>query len=368
MSSRPLRPEPPAPARGLARRLRSGAYKLASALATPLVPDDYLDLVNPLRAGGPLRARVMSRRADTARTATLTLRASADWAGHLPGQYVRIGVDIDGVRRWRAYSITSPPHERDFTITVTTVDAGLVSTHLVHGDVLGTIVVLEQATGDFTVPDPPPEKVLLITGGSGITPVLGMLRAGAFTDSETVLLHSVSEASDLIATEEFAAWKEAGRFDYRVRITRTDGHLKLADLDDVVPDWRDRHTWACGPAGLLDDCEGHWQMEGLEERLHVERFRTQLAAVGEGGTVTFAAAERSLDVDGATPLLDAGEDAGILMPSGCRMGICFGCLAPLRHGSVRDLRDGTLTTGTDEDPVLVQTCVSAAAGACTIDL
>ena len=63
-----------------------------------------------------------------------------------------------------------------------------------------------------------------------------------------------------------------------------------------------------------------------------------------------------------------GEEAGVLMPSGCRMGICFNCVAPLTAGSVRDLRTGELTTAIPEDPVLIQTCVSAAAGPCHITL
>jgi ferredoxin len=75
-----------------------------------------------------------------------------------------------------------------------------------------------------------------------------------------------------------------------------------------------------------------------------------------------------VDTDGAQTLLDAGEAAGVLMPSGCRMGICFGCVAPLRQGAVRDLRTGNLTTASPGDNVQIQTCVSAAAGACDIDL
>jgi ferredoxin len=76
----------------------------------------------------------------------------------------------------------------------------------------------------------------------------------------------------------------------------------------------------------------------------------------------------TVDADGASPLLDVGEAAGMIMPSGCRMGICFGCVLPLRDGAVRDLRTGDVTTATEGDGVLVQTCISAAAGACTIDL
>ena len=84
--------------------------------------------------------------------------------------------------------------------------------------------------------------------------------------------------------------------------------------------------------------------------------------------MTFTQDGTVLEVDGATPILDAGEEAGVLMPSGCRMGICYSCVLPLRQGAVRDLRSGDLTTAVPGDGVLVQTCVSAPAGACDIDL
>ena len=88
---------------------------------------------------------------------------------------------------------------------------------------------------------------------------------------------------------------------------------------------------------------------------------------GDGGTVTFAGTGRTVAAGGGTPILDAAEGAGVLMPSGCRMGICFGCVLPLREGAVRDLRTGDLTTAVPGDGVKVQTCISAAAGDCVLD-
>ena len=84
--------------------------------------------------------------------------------------------------------------------------------------------------------------------------------------------------------------------------------------------------------------------------------------------MTFSTTGTTIDSTGSESLLDAGEAAGVLMPSGCRMGICFGCVAPLRRGAVRDLRNGEITTAAPGDGVVIQTCISAAAGACDIEL
>ena len=137
-----------------------------------------------------------------------------------------------------------------------------------------------------------------------------------------------------------------------------------------MPDWRVRETWAGGPAAMLDDAEKLWADAGLADALHLERFAASLRTGGEGGTVTFARSGRTVETDGATTVLQAGEQAGIPMPFGCRMGICHTCVAPLRAGTVRDLRDGTehRVAGTDQSTKTVQTCVTAAAGDCTVDL
>ena len=120
---------------------------------------------------------------------------------------------------------------------------------------------------------------------------------------------------------------------------------------------------------MLDAISEHWDEHDLEEQLHLERFSLALGdSDAEGGTITFQNSSKTQEVDGATTLLEAGEEAGIGMPYGCRMGICYGCVLPLREGAVRDLRTGELTTAAPGDGVLVQTCISAAAGACDIEL
>jgi ferredoxin len=197
---------------------------------------------------------------------------------------------------------------------------------------------------------------------------MGMLRNHLDELHDVVLVHSAPRAEDVVFGPQLRAWAAGGRLRLLERHTATDGQLAVADLEQLVPDWRERETWACGPTAMLDDVEAHWAAAGLAGRMHTERFRPALAAEGEGGEVTFVRSGTVVDSDGATTLLDAGEDAGVLMPSGCRMGICFGCVVGLREGSVRDLRSGELTTAVPEDGIRIQTCVSAAAGACQIDL
>ncbi|HEY7717449.1 MAG TPA: ferredoxin reductase [Pedococcus sp.] len=350
--------------------LRDALWRVAEAVTTPVVPAEYLDLLAPMRAGADLRGRVVSVEPETADAATVRILPGRSWRGHVPGQYVRLGVDVDGVRHWRAYSLTSPVGEPDGTIAITVkaIPDGRVSNHVVRALQPGTLVHLDQATGDFVLPDTPPARALFLTAGSGVTPVMGMLRNHLHELDDVVVVHSAPTEGDVIFGAELRTWAAAGRLRLLERHTERDGLLGLDELDTLVPDWRERETWACGPTGLLDAAEAHWEAAGAAGRLHTERFRPVVVAEGEGGTVTFTRQGTAVEAGGATPILDAGEDAGVLMPSGCRMGICFGCVVPLRQGAVRDLRNGELTVATEGDGVRIQTCVSAAAGACEIDL
>jgi stearoyl-CoA 9-desaturase NADPH oxidoreductase len=350
--------------------LRNRALRLVEFVTSPLLPSDYLDLVDPLRSGADLRGRIEAVLPETADSATVVIRPGRGWRGHTPGQYVRIGIDVDGVRQWRAYSITSVLDRADgcFTIAVKAIPDGKVSNHIVRRAQPGTIVQLDQATGDFVLPGTTPAKALFVTAGSGITPVMGMLRNRAADDAcDVVLVHSAPTADDVIFGAELREMAAAGRIRLVEQHTDTAGLLTADDLAALVPDLAERRTWACGPVGMLEALEAHWETAGLTDRLHTERFRPRVLVTGEGGTVSFAKTGTTVQADGATPILDAAEEAGVLMPSGCRMGICYGCVLPLREGAVRDLRNGEITTAAPGDGVLVQTCISAAAGACDID-
>ncbi len=354
---------------------------LAERATTPLLPADYLDLFHPLRAGADLRGRIEEVQPETADAATIVIKPGADWAGHVPGQYVRVGIDVDGVRLWRAYSLTHGPRaDGRISITVKAVPDGKVSNHLVRAARPGTLVHLEQAAGEFVLPERSAQgrKLLFVTAGSGITPVIGMLRnlfpvadSGAVhlarsAGYDITVVHVAPTEPDSIFLANLRALDEAGLVRLVARYDDEHGVLDVADLADLVPDLDERTTFACGPAGLLEALGTHHAERGLP--LFTEQFRVATVdGAGEGGTVTFGRSGATVEADGSTPILDAAEEAGVLMPSGCRMGICFGCVLPLREGAVRDLRNGEITTAAPGDGVVVQTCISAAAGPCHID-
>jgi ferredoxin-NADP reductase len=312
--------------------------------------------------------------AETRDCVTLWLRPGRGWPAHVPGQYVRVGVDVDGVRHWRTYSLTSVPGRRDgrIAITVKRIAGGLVSEHLVDHAHQGMLVRLAPPTGEFVLPNPVEQPLLFVTAGSGVTPIMGMLRAlaqrpGGLPDIAHV--HLAPSPEDTIFGRDLRALAREHRgYTLHEHHDVRHGRWRIADLDQRVSDWPTRQTWACGPAGLLDALTHRYAGAGEPERLHLEHFRPVAPAAGldgEGGRVRFLASDKEAEADGTTPLLVAGERAGALLPHGCRMGICNSCIGRLRSGAVRDLRTGDVQHADDQ---MVRTCVSAAAGPIEIDL
>jgi ferredoxin-NADP reductase len=343
----------------------------AGGFTTPLLPDDYLSLINPLWSARELRGRVERVQRETDDAATVVIRPGWGWSyTYQPGQYVGIGVNVDGRYHWRSYSLTSPPKriQKHIAITVKAMPEGFLSTHLVRGLEPGTIVRLALPAGEFVLPNPPPAKMLFVTAGSGITPVMSMLRMldRRRTMPDVVLVHSAPNERSVLFRNELHDLADAHeQFVLIERHTSTSGRLDFGELDAICPDWRDRQVWACGPERLLDDAESHWKRAGLTGALHLERFSPSFTVGGEGGHVTFATSSKEAEIDGATTLLEAGEKAGVQMPFGCRMGICHTCTVRMVSGAVRDLRNGDEITGENTN---IRTCVTAAAGDCVLEV
>jgi ferredoxin-NADP reductase len=354
--------------------VRKTVLKALSGFFTPLLPDDYIEMINPLWTTRELRGRIERVDRETEDAVTVVIKPGFKWEGHEPGQYLRIGVVVDGVHHWRAYSLTSDPDHPDGLISITPklVPDGKVSPFFVQQCEKGAVVRLGGVEGQFKLPDPPPEKILFISAGSGITPVMSMVRhlARAGQLKDVVHLHSAREEKDVIFGEqlrEFDAEHDGYRLD--LRFTSKVGRLEAHHLDELCSDWRDREAFVCGPGEMIDTMEEHWKEHGDPDRMHFERFQPviggQAAEGAEGGTIKFTESDKEVECDGGTPILVAGEDAGLELPFGCRMGVCHTCIGTLESGRVRDLRSGEISGNEGET---IRTCVNAPEGAVEIAL
>jgi stearoyl-CoA 9-desaturase NADPH oxidoreductase len=351
--------------------MRRRALSAMRSLFTPLLPDDYLELINPLWSTQELRGRIERIEPQAGTASTILIRPGHEWEGHTAGQYLRVGVIVDGKHHWRAYSLTSDPDRPDGWISITPklVEEGVVTPHLLRQIRPGAILRLGGVEGSFTLPDPAPEKLLFISAGSGITPIMSMLRSLDRTDSlrDAVHLHS-DRSDDWVIFGDYLRDldKRSPGYDLHLQMTGEHGRIGPKNLDELCSDWRDREAFLSGPGDMLDAMTDHWEEAGLLDKLHLERFQPKLGLEeeGEGGQITFTKSEKEVEVEGGKPILVAGEEAGIDMPFGCREGICHTCTSKLCSGRVRDMRNGKIY-GTDGE--MIRTCISAPEGPIEIE-
>jgi ferredoxin-NADP reductase len=336
-------------------------------LFSPLRPDDYLEMINPLWTTKELRGKVERVEPQGSEAASVLIRPSYEWQGHKPGQYVRLGVIIDGVYHWRAYSLTSEPEPADGLISVSPkkVDSGAVSPYLVQKIQPGDLVRLGEVEGVFTLPEPLPSKMLFVSAGSGITPIMSMLRSLDRRDElgDVVVVHCARtrrQVMFLSVLEDLDRRHERMQLD--LRLTSERGRMSPSGLEQLCPDWTEREAFCSGPGELLDALIEHWQENGDPDRLHFERFQPKIGGgvgAGEGGDVCFRVSEKTVECDGGTSILDTGEKAGLNLAYGCRIGICHTCVGTLKSGKLRDLRSGDVTEPTGQD---VRICINTAEG------
>ncbi|MFI5609165.1 ferredoxin reductase [Amycolatopsis sp. NPDC051903] len=348
--------------------LPRGLRELGEALLTPHGADRYLELLDPMLVRREIRGRVTSVRHQSPDTVTFTVRPSRAWRGFEAGQYVRLTVEIDGVRRTRCYSPCGPAGG-DLEFTVKADPQGLVSRHLHAKAKPGAVFGLSAADGGFTLPSPRPERILLISGGSGITPVLAMARrlVAEGHRGEVAFLHYSNTAADALYRDELAALA-ARHPGFRVVHAHTHGRggdlhgfFSKQHLAQAAPWFRDAETFLCGPKPLMDSAREVFGSEGLGERLHTEEFTapplTFDTAAAEG-TVRFARSGRECANSGK-PLLEQAEDAGLTPEHGCRMGICFSCTQVKTAGRVRNARTGEISGEEGEE---IQLCINVPVG------
>jgi len=237
---------------------------------------------------------------------------------------------------------------------------------------VGTVVTLAAPSGDFVLPSPLPTRILLLSAGSGITPMMAMLRdlGRRSIRTEVAFVHVTrNAASTIFGAELQARAARSGALDLHVHATASAGRFDAASLDQLVPDWRERPTWLCGPASFMAACRAQWEAAGGAERLHLESFgvmpQPSTADSATSSEIRCARSERVFTSDGNTPLLVAAEQGGLRPRYGCRMGICHTCSCVKTSGTVENLRTGEISSEPGER---IQLCISRARTDCTLEL
>ncbi|MGE5697455.1 MAG: ferredoxin reductase [Candidatus Sericytochromatia bacterium] len=339
------------------RVLRSN---LVDLLTGPHGVDRYTELVTPTWSLSDARAKVVSVRRRTPRSVTLTLAPNAAcsdvWAGFTAGQHVNVTVEIDGRRHTRCYSPANAQGESLIELTVSRHDGGLVSTYLQRNATPGMVVGLDGVGGDFVLPPARPRRILFVAGGSGITPVMSMLRTltGENFSGDVAVIHYARSPEEACYRDELAAtpgvrvlygFTRSGDGDFR-------GRFDAAHLAAAMPS--PDAVYVCGPTALAEAVREQC------DNVSAESFTPPVfeAASPRGGRIMFSDSGVHCADDGR-PILDQAETAGLAPASGCRMGICHTCTRRKTRGTVKNLITGAMSTPDDQDVLI---CVSVPVG------
>jgi stearoyl-CoA 9-desaturase NADPH oxidoreductase len=360
------------------RRALRRVVTVADALAAPHGVDRFVELVAPRWSSTEVRARIVAVRRSATTSATVWLAPNGNWTGFEAGQHVQLSVEIDGRRHTRCYSMANSAVAGDglVELTVKAHPEGRVSRFVVDEARPGLVVGLSAALGDFVLPASRPERIVLVSGGSGITPVVSILRTlcDEGHPGPVSFLHYNDEPAAHPYRRELEALASAHpnvlvRTGYAlapaagdVQGLFTEAHLTAAD-----PRWREAEAFACGPAPLMDAVRRAYAGAGRLGAYHDEAFAAPAPsahALAGGGTVTFERAGLQVADDGR-PLLVQAEAAGLAPSHGCRMGICHTCTRVLRCGAVRDLTTGEVV---DQPGAPIRICMSAPEGDVAVDL
>lgn len=312
--------------------------------------------IGELRASWSLRemrGRIVEVCAETADTKTFTIAVPRAWPGHRAGQYVPIEVEIDGVRVRRCYSISSGGSPRGtgrIAITVKRVLGGRVSRWLHDHLAPGAIVRLGAPAGDFVVADST-RPLLLVGAGSGITPIMAIVRDLARSARrDALVVHAARSDADAIFGRELAALADITP---GLRVIAHRGRLDAAALEGYAPDAATRDTFACGPSGFMELVTAV-----VGPHVHVEHFtppQVVRAAPADAHIARLAHSGRSIALDGIGTLLEQLERAGERPTYGCRMGICNSCRCTKTSGAALDLVTGRISSAPAEE---IRLCVS----------
>uniref|UniRef100_A0AAU3H5Z2 FAD-binding oxidoreductase n=1 Tax=Streptomyces sp. NBC_01401 TaxID=2903854 RepID=A0AAU3H5Z2_9ACTN len=329
--------------------------------------------------------RVVEVRKETPGAITLVLEDAEGDPGPFdfrPGQFFTLVAEIDARPVRRAYSASSAPGSTRLEVTVKHIDGGRFSTHVHRGLRVGDRLAVRGPSGSFHAEPEPPDEIVLIAAGSGVTPMMSMIRARLAVRQGTdriALLCSSRGADEVIFADELArlAKDDPDRLSVTHVLTSRDGRLDA----DGVRRWitrlspsPDAHYYTCGPGPLMDTVRSVLAGLGvLDELVHQEHYTSgadtgstvkdpqEMTVEQEGHPVA------TVVVEPGQTLLDAGLAAGLPMPHSCTVGNCGDCMVRLRGGEITQNEPNCLTPQQKADGYVL-TCVGCPLSKVTLDI
>ncbi|MDP9794960.1 ferredoxin-NADP reductase/predicted pyridoxine 5'-phosphate oxidase superfamily flavin-nucleotide-binding protein [Catenuloplanes nepalensis] len=354
------------------RAYRSGLLKEGYEDVTtgPVTATSALVTAAGAPVADPLRTvRIAEVRRETLSAVTLVLEdTDGGRFDFRPGQYFTLVADVGGHPIRRAYSASSAPGSSRLEVTIKHVDGGRFSGHVHRGLRAGDTIAVLGPSGTFHLPEPPgsPGDLVLIAAGSGVTPMMSMIRAYG---GRVSLLYSNRTEDEIIFGDELNRRAESGQLSVTHVLTRRDGRLDAHGVHRWISGLTvspDTHYFVCGPDALMDTV--HSVLTGLgvpPQQVHQERYSSGTDAAA----TTTTPQEMTVDsigtvvVEPGQTLLDAGLAAGLPMPYSCTIGNCGDCLVRLRAGEVTTSDPNNLTR-----PGYVLACLSCPLTPVTLDI
>lgn len=346
------------------------------AISTRLTPQ-----TNHENAKSPMHLLLSQTEQQTHDTKTLRFQVLDDrLLCTKPGQFLTFQWTIEGQRVTRSYTISSSPvHENYVEITPKRMENGCVSIFLNERAMPGLVVEARGPYGRFYFDETLHKSIVLIAAGSGITPMISMLRYIKDLELATpvALLYCVRTGADIIFENELVEFSRSlPNFKYEVCLSKPDptwkgrsGRLTEEFVSEKVTDLGSHTFFVCGPKGFMDNARRILSILGVnQDRILQESFGESKPSTEPSPrearpveTVVFLQSGRVCQVSDGNTLLDLAEKNGVQIPYGCRQGLCGTCATRVLSGNVQmDVEAGL--TAEQKNAGYVLPCVSRAEG------
>lgn len=343
----------------------------------------FVQMVLPKWTTDAYRAQVVDIRNELSDMFTLVLKPSPtifdkSWKTFVPGQYIELMVEKDGARMLRCFSISSSPDYYAKTglieLSIREQPQGRITPWLKTAMKKGQALNLSEAKGDFVLtPEKQATPLLMIAGGSGVTPFRSMLQQlyrQAVMEVDIQVLYYSRNQDHIVFEEEFRNFqKHLPNVTIHFIDSEVSGFVSSEHIQTYCPDFISRTPFICGPAPMIKMARSRLQELGVEpEKIMFEYFgAAPIELEGAHGAVSFATSglATASDAENQKTLLQQAEESGLEPVSGCRIGVCHQCICQKKSGVVFNSRTGEYS---DTGPGEVQLCVSVAVGDVVLDL